>query len=205
MSEEQLNTLVFSKQVIEFVTVANEYCNFVEKAANFETKDFLAKVQKLLPLVYIKTAVLPEFDSEDEIVLEKFVTEVDYNYLQQRIQNMLGEHDDYQEVFEKDFQFSEEPLTESISENLLDIYQDLKDFVLSYRTGDELVMQEALWECIENFKNFWGQKLVNGQRAIHALVYSDIDFDQELPKAAAEEEEDDSKPDWLNNLFNNPL
>lgn len=204
MSEEHLNTLVFSKQVIEFVTVANEYCHFVENAASLETRDFLGRAQKLLPLVYLKTSVLPDFDSEEEVVLEKFVSEVDYNYLQQRIQNMLGEHDDYQEVFTRDMQFSEEPLTDSISENLLDIYQDLKDFVLSYRTGDETVMQESLWECIENFKNYWGQKLVNGQRAIHALVYSDIDFTEEV-KAPTEEDEDVSKPDWLNNLFNDPI
>ena len=56
---------------------------------------------------------------------------------------------------------SEVPLTASISENLADIYQDLKDFALSYRTGDEFVMQEALWECVDNFKNYWGQKLRN--------------------------------------------
>ncbi|WP_163712026.1 DUF5063 domain-containing protein [Mangrovibacterium lignilyticum] len=203
MSEEHLNQLVYSKQVIEFVTVANEYCKFIESAGSMDTRDMLSKIQKILPLVYLKTSMLPEFESSEEIVLEKFVSEVDYSYLQQRILNMLGTHDDYQEVFDRDMQFSEEPLTASISENLADIYQDLKDFVLSYRTGDELVMQESLWECIDNFKNYWGQKLVNSLRAIHALVYGDADFDQELKLPSDEEET--SKPAWLNNLFNDPL
>ena len=101
-------------------------------------------------------------------------------------------------------QFSDAPLTSSISENLADIYQDLKDFIMLYRTGDELVMQEALWECQENFRTYWGQKLVNGLRAVHALVYSSIDFDQEI-KLPADEEEDGSKPDWLNQMFNNEI
>jgi len=203
MSEDQLNQLVYSKQVVEFVTVANEYCRFVETAGSMEARDMLGKVQKILPLVYLKATLLPEFDSTEEMFLEKFVSEVDYNYLQQRIMNLLGEHDDYQEVFDRDMSFSEVPLTASISENLADIYQDLKDFVLSYRTGDDFVMQEALWECINSFKNYWGQKLVNSLRAIHTLVYSDIDFKEEIK--IQQEEDESSKPDWLNNLFNNPL
>ncbi len=204
MAEEDFNQLVYSKQVIEFVTVANEYCRFVETAGSQATREMLSTVQKLLPLIYLKATMLPEFENTEEMLLEKFVSEVDYNFLQQRILNMLGEHDDYQEVFDKGMQFSDAPLTCSISENLADIYQDLKDFVMAYRTGDELVMQEAIWECGENFKNFWGQVLVNCQRAVHQLVYSDIDFDQEvsIPK---EEEEDSSKPAWLNNMFNSPL
>ncbi|PTN07770.1 DUF5063 domain-containing protein [Mangrovibacterium marinum] len=205
MSEDQLNQLVYSKEVIEFVTLANEYCKFVENAGSLKTRDFLSKIQKILPLVYLKTSMLPNFESTEEVVLEKFVSEVDYSYLQQRMMNMLGEHDDYQEVFDRDMQFSEVPLTASISENLADIYQDLKDFALCYRTGDEFVMQEALWECIDNFKNYWGQKLVNAMRAIHALVYSSIDFETEVTIQNDEESLEDTKPDWLNNLFNDPL
>ncbi|MFV0377325.1 MAG: DUF5063 domain-containing protein [Mangrovibacterium sp.] len=204
MSEEQFNQLVYSKQVIEFVTVANEYCKFIETAGSMEARDLLSKIQKILPLVYLKATLLPEFESSDESLLEKYVTEVDYSYLQQRIQNLLGEYDDYQEVFDADMQFSDTPLTASISENLADIYQDLKDFVMSYRTGDELVMEEALWECSDNFRNLWGQKLVNNLRAIHKLVYSDINFKQQVSIPTGDEE-DNSKPDWLKNLFNNPL
>lgn len=204
MPEEQFNQLVYSKQVVEFVTVANEYCKFVEAAGLMDTRDLLSKIQKILPLVYLKATLLPEFESSEESSLDKYVTEVDYSYLQQRIQNLLGEYDDYHEVFDADMQFSEVPLTASISENLADIYQDLKDFVMSYRTGDEQVMEEALWECTENFRNFWGQKLVNNLRAIHKLVYSDIDFKQQV-SIPTEDEEDTTKPGWLNNLFNNPL
>ncbi|WP_423127410.1 DUF5063 domain-containing protein [Gaoshiqia sp. Z1-71] len=204
MTDDGLNPLVYSRDIIEFVTVSNEYCRFVENAGSENPRDLLGKIQKILPLLYLKASVLPEFDSTEELVLEKYVTEVDYNFLQQRIMNLLGEHDDYQEIFDPEMQYSDAPLTSSISENLADIYQDLKDFIMLYRTGDELVMQEALWECLNNFKNYWGQKLVNGLRAIHALIYSQIDFNQEI-KLGHEEDEENTKPDWLNNLFNNQI
>ncbi len=206
MGEDQLNPIVYSKNTIEFVTVANEYCRFVECISGDPVREFLGKTQKILPLLYLKISVLPQFESEEEIYLEKFVSEVDYNFLQQRIMNLLGEHDDYKEVFDKGMQFSEQPLTESISEDLADIYQDLKDFVMSYQIGDEMIMQEALWECMNNFKNFWGQKLVNCLRAIHELFFSDIDFEEQRKTTNKDEDSDQSeKPGWLNEMFNNDV
>ncbi|WP_321289919.1 DUF5063 domain-containing protein [uncultured Sunxiuqinia sp.] len=206
MTEESLNPIVYSKNVIEFVTVANEYCGFVETAGNQTTRSFLDKVQKILPLLYLKTSVLPKIESYEEMGLEKFVSEVDYNFLQQKIMNLLGQYDDFQEVFDPEMQFSDAPLIASISECLADIFQDLKDFLMSYRTGDELVMEEALWICQDNFRNFWGQRLVNCLRAIHSLVYSDLNLDDQVTGRKTDEEErdgDSSKPDWLNQLFNN--
>lgn len=206
MTEESLNPTVYSKNVIEFVTVANEYCSFLEAASTQTTRAFLDKVQKMLPLLYLKISVLPEVESYEEMGLEKFVSEVDYNFLQQKVMNLLGEHDDFQEVFDVEMQYSDAPLTASISECLADIYQDLKDFLMLYRTGDELVMQEALWVCMDNFKNFWGQRLVNSLRAVHSLIYSDKDLDAQVkPTSGNDDDEDEgsSKPDWLNQLFKN--
>ncbi len=206
MTEENLNPIVYSKNTIEFVTVANEFCSFIENAGSEDARTFLSKSQKILPLLYLKASVLPEFGSTEELMLEKFVSEVDYNFLLQRIMNLMGEHDDFQEVFMEEMQLSDGPMTSSISENLADIYQDLKDFILSYRIGDDEIMQEALWECIENFKNYWGQKLVNSLRAIHALVYSNIDFDQKLEIKSEEDETiSGNKPDWLNDMFENKI
>lgn len=204
MTDQSLNPIVYSKNVIEFVTVANEYCSFLETAGKLTTRSFLEKTQKILPLLYLKTSVLIQVESFEEMGLEKFVSEVDYNFLQQRIMNLLGEFDDFQEVFDPGMQFSDAPLTMSISECLSDIYQDLKDFLMSYRMGDELVMQEALWACIDSFNNFWGQRLVNSLRAVHSLVYGDFDLDnQESHNVGNEEEDDSNKPDWLNQLFKN--
>ena len=207
MTDESLNPIVYSKNTIEFVTVANEYCKLIESAGSEGARQMLNKAQKILPLLYLKVSILPEFESYEELTLEKYVSEVDYNFLQQRIMNLLGEHDDYQEVFEDGMQYSDSPLTSSVSDNLVDIYQDLKDFIMSYQIGDDLIMQEALWECVENYKNYWGQKLVNCLRAIHSLVYGAIDFDQDVNISSEkdENEDEDNKPGWLNDMFNSQI
>lgn len=175
---QDLEQIVYSKNVIEFVAVANEYCNFVENHAQVNRRVFVERMQKIFPLVYLKASLLPQIDDENAESPEKFVNEVEYNFLLNKIAEKLAQFDSYQEVFDEGMQFSEGAIGASISENICDIYQDLKDFIMAYRIGTVEIMVDALWECNNNFQNYWGQKLVNGLRAIHTLVYGDNDIDQ---------------------------
>lgn len=204
MSDEGLNSVVYSKNVIELITVANEFCSFLERSEDFDSADFLSRLQKMLPLLYLKASLLPRFEIEFEDDLEKFVTEVDYNLIQQKILRQTGANDDYQEIFLPGMQFSETALTSSIAENVADIYQDLKDLVMSFRTLNEEVMEQALCECQQNFTQYWGQKLVNCLRAVHNLIYSENlkDDDTLAPRKKQNEiKHTNNKPDWLNNRF----
>jgi hypothetical protein len=179
MSKEPFSEVVYSKNVIEFATVANEYCSFIEAVEQFPRKDFITRVQKLFPLLYLKAALLPEPDIEmSDDAPEKFVSEEDYNFILHKLEEKFGQFDAYYEVFDPSIQYSAEPLEASISENIADVYQDLKDFILSYRIGTLDVMNDALWECRNNFEQYWGQRLVNGLRALHNLIYGISDLEE---------------------------
>lgn len=205
MSEEPLNHIVYSKNVIEFITVANEYCAFIEKHAKITRKEFIEKAQKMLPLLYLKTSLLPAFEETPAETSDKFVTEVDYNFLLNKISAKLGQYDSYQEVFDEGMQFSEAPLDASIAENLCDIYQDLKDCLMTYRLGNTEIMSDALTECLNNFETYWGQKLVNGLRALHMLVYgtANLDSNSELPREKTSDNNEKTSKNWVSNHFVN--
>jgi hypothetical protein len=179
MSKEPFSEVVYSKNVIEFATVANEYCSFIEAVDQFSRKDFITRVQKLFPLLYLKAALLPEPDIEmSDDAPEKFVSEQDYNFILHKLEAKLGQFDAYHEVFDPSIEYSEVAIEATISENIADVYQDLRDFILSYRIGTLEVMNDALWECRTNFEQYWGQRLVNGLRAIHNLVYGNSDLEE---------------------------
>ena len=203
MREEGLNSIAYSKNVIEFITVANEFCSFLERSEDLETPDFLSRLQKILPLLYLKASMLPEFEFEAEDGLEKFVTEIDYSMIQEKILRHTGGGDDYQEVFVSGMQFSESALTANISENVADIYQEMKDLVMSYRMLNDEVMEQAVWECKNNFSLLWGQTLVNCLRAVHNLIYSENNEDDQkaTKKQKKESKNINRKPDWLNDRF----
>jgi hypothetical protein len=170
--------IVYSRNVIEFATVANEFCAFTESVNELTRKDFLGKIQKLLPLLYLKASLLPDSNADDfDDTPEKFVTEEDYIFILKKLSNKLGEFDSYPEIFEPGTPLGEANVEANISENVADIYQDLKDFILSYRIGTVEVMRAALWECRNNFEQYWGQKLVNGLRAVHQLVYGNVNVE----------------------------
>ena len=202
MSDEGLNSLVYSKNVIELITVANEFCSFLERSDEMESADFLSRLQKMLPLLYLKASLLPKFEFEADDDLEKYVTEVEYNLIQQKILAHTGAGDDYQEVFIPGMQFSESALTSSIAENVADVYQDMKDLIMSFRTMNDEVMEQALWESQSNFAQIWGQKLVNCLRAVHNLIYSENNTDEDsLQEGNPNNELKNKNPDWLNDRF----
>lgn len=166
------NNIVFSKNVVEFVTVGVQYCSFLESFEDQSQAGLTDKLTKLLPLLYLKASLLPDVEIEYEIYPEVTVTEDDYNYIVSRLYSIYKNNDTYLEVFLEDMKYSDTPISASISEDLADIYQDLKNFVSIYEQGVEENMSEALYACNENFKLYWGQKLVNVLRALHSLKHS---------------------------------
>ncbi len=193
---DNLEQKVYSKEVIEFTAVANEYCAFVESSEKYNGVQILRFMQKLLPLLYSKVLSLPEFQSVIEEQQEKFVREDDWHSIKDAIVVKLGEADDYLDVFDDSISFSEESLPASISENLADIYQDLKDYLIAYSIGTVELMNEAIWNCQDSFNLYWGQKLVNALRAIHsALKFPEKIGQADIKKQGSVDEIDTS--DWI--------
>lgn len=169
--EEKLNK-VYSKQVIEFVAVANEFCVFLESSSKFQRKDYVDKLHKFLPFIYLKATMLPVLESISEDGNEHFVKEEDWNKIKSEVENKMGGFDTFLEVFHPDMHELDDPLTSTVSENIADIYQDIKNFLMLYRLGIDDVMNDAIWECRLNFEQFWGQKVTNVMRALHNIFYS---------------------------------
>ena len=172
---EQRSQVIFDKNSIEFVTVAAEYCSFIERAREMEISSFVDTALKILPLLYLKASLIPECELIGDDDLEVFVTEEDYELVRMSVAHVLGAQDDYLEVFLPDMAYSDTPLKKCISEDLADIYQDLKDFICVFQLGLNVTMNDSLCVCKEHFAEFWGQRLVNTMRALHDVKYNHKD------------------------------
>ena len=183
MSEQQ-NALIYSKSVVEVVTLAKEYTAFLERAGEFDQYEFLNHAQKLLPLIYLKGCLLPEVEQLFDEEVEKFVSETDWTYIRNGIAEILGDKDDFYEVYTEKLFDTEGGEQLSISEMLTDIYQDLKDFLELYRFGNEESINDALYELKNSFTEYWGYKSVIALKAIHRVVYfsSEMDEEEDMPE-----------------------
>lgn len=173
MNMKKENNPIYDRNTLEFVSVAFEFCSFLETAGERSLIDFVDKATKILPLLYLKAALLPvaEWDDEDEVELT--VTEDMYEYVRSRVANLLGEKDSYLETFHPDMPYSDTPIVAFISENLADVYQDAGNFVSLFKHENEEVMLAAVSLCGKNFRDYWGQQLLNALKSLHAVRYSE--------------------------------
>jgi hypothetical protein len=177
---ENKEQVIFSRNTVEFVTVAAEFCAYLERAESLHRKDFVDTILKILPLLYIKASMLPECEMVSDAEPENFVTEEDYEVLRYSLSALMSDKDDYLEVFMQDMMYSDTPITRRISEDLADIYQDVRDLLEIYRLGNEELSQAAICRCRRNFVAYWGQKLVNVMRPLHAICFGeDVESDAE--------------------------
>ena len=173
--------VIFDRNVVEFVTVAAEFCKFLEQAEGMKRATFVDTSLKILPLLYLKASMMPKCEMMGEDMPENFVTEETYEIARMNLAGILAEKDDYLDVFVSDMKYSDQPITKYISEDLADIYQDIKDFIFVFQLGLNETMNDALAICQENFALYWGQKLVNTLRALHDVKYAQADSEDENP------------------------
>ncbi len=160
---------VYSRTVLELLTVANEYCLFLEKAENYDRQDILLFLQKVCPLIYIKSSLLPVIEMTDEDAAEHFVTEEQWEDLFNSLRLKFGEDDIYYFIDPHD-RINTDPIKASLAENFTDIYQDLKDFVLLYQKPLKASMEYAVFDCKRQFETRYGFRLVRAHSAIHYLL-----------------------------------
>lgn len=170
---EKENNPIYERNTLEFVTVALEFCTFVENAGNTVFSTFWIRRQDLALAVSESHPFYPEAEEDEDAEPELTVTEDMYESVRNRIAGLLGEKDSYLETFHPDMQYSDTPIAAFISENLADVYQDTGNFISLFRQGNEEVMLEAIVLCRKNFCEFWGQQLLNALKALHAVRYSD--------------------------------
>lgn len=170
---EKENNPIYDRNTLEFVAVALEFCTFCEQAGQSGLFDFVDKATKILPLLYLKAALLPAVEADEETVTEQTVTEEMYESVRIRIAALLGDSDTYLDTFHPDMPYSDTPVAAFISENLADVYQDTGNFVALFRQENEAAMLEALALCRSNFREYWGQPLLNALKALHAVRYTD--------------------------------
>jgi hypothetical protein len=170
-NEEILKEPVYSPFVLEFLAVAQKFCLFIEDIQSYEKSQIFDYLHKALPLLYVRGAVIPEITTEDESFNEKFLTEEQWQDVFNSIRIKLQKEDEYW-FLENDNPLIE-PLKASMADNLADIYQDLKDFLILYQKPLHEAKVMAVWEIRELFKAHWGFRIVNLLKVLHYQLYSE--------------------------------
>lgn len=161
---------MITKHVIEFTTVAQEFCNYLEIAEHESSHRYINTLHKLLSLLYVK-AQFVEYNEDTDGYCEQFVHEVQWRHIQQLAENILQEHDVFIEIHTEEYSASEAD-TMPLSEALADVYQDVKEYTQRIQIENDEPRSIAIYECMHNFRFYWGQRVLSILQEFHNLLYS---------------------------------
>ena len=162
----------WSPNSVAFIAMSVEYCHALENVLDFEREDFIAKMLKLLPRIYMSATDIAENQFEENYYAESYLEEESYDAVKENIARLLAEDDIYLEVFMDDMKYSDTPLSASISENLADIYQALYNLAAGVKDATNEAANEVIANCKADFETYWGQTLCNVLRALHSLRFN---------------------------------
>lgn len=163
---------IYDKDVLEMVTLATELCVRLENAQTEDMRPFCSAMLKILPLLYVKTLQVVENGVPESYAnAEVLVTEDDYNYVRSSVAAVMGAFDDYLDVFVEEMKYSDRPVRKTISEDMADVYQDLRNFVGVYKDGNAEAMGAALSSVVESFATYWGGRVLSAIRALHDVRF----------------------------------
>lgn len=171
---------IYAQDTLQFVTVATEFCAYLEQSQGRSRREFVDRMLKLLPLIYLKAQLLPTIDEADNFMPDEQVTEQDYEFIRLTVSDVMGEDDDYEDAtYGMEMQQTEQLCLKTISEGLADMYQPLRNFVAAYRLGVEACMETALWYVQSEFAYSWGVAAVDTLRRLHYLQTQQTDYNDE--------------------------
>lgn len=184
--------------------MASEYCAFVEKSRKFTRAEFVAKLQKILALVYLKMSLLKEDSGEDLMdgEPEAFLSEYDYEHIRSIVSARLGSLDCYIDIMQPETPDTETEQME-VSQCVADVYHNLKNFVENFRTGSEDAARASRMELIADFRDTWGIRALSLLAAVHTFVYNRTDDDDDDDSDYYNNNRNDNETHAGNSLINN--
>lgn len=162
------NNPAFTKQVVELLTVANEFCLFTQKVSDYSKEDIVVYYRRIIPLLYLKGSLVKDILPQNAYLNERFVLEEEWETVFNNIRNKLYP-DDHFWVCADPHSEDTEAEKASIAECIADCYQDMRDFVMLFQKNLQDARENAVHEVVINFNNHWGPAFTKALYALHFL------------------------------------
>ncbi len=157
-----------SMPVIEMLTVANEYCLFMEQAQSRSKEELLDFFQKIAPMLYLKACLLAPVTPEDESQASRHVTEEQWEDVFKTLREQFGPNDVYHT-----HDHNHDSVEASLADNMADIYQEMKDFIMLYQKNTFAARENALATLSDTFSWRWGPALLSALHRVHQVLFTE--------------------------------
>ena len=181
-NQEELNV----KEITEFMSTCEDYCNVIENFDSYTIKDFLYNVQKALVDYYSKGFDLPNCSGSEKYNLsghDVYSDKVNFNrYFKvslPQLQEFIGKHSQYWSNYNPfpDENDDKNPTWSSLALDLSDIYEDIKSNSIAFNSNNIYNQQQALWDFKFDWQGHTGDHWTFAVRAIHWKL-QDLEYEE---------------------------
>lgn len=152
-----------------FTAQASDYCSLIEDGPAPNSWIFAQACLMQLLLLYQLALQLPEAGPASDDLLPRIEHEA-WNLVRENIAKRLA-RDYYWAVFEPLEQELPDALVGSLSDDLADIWRDLKPGLALIDIGTKNSPNDIVWEWRLSFETHWGTHAVGAISALHALCF----------------------------------
>ncbi|MBP6003642.1 MAG: DUF5063 domain-containing protein [Pyrinomonadaceae bacterium] len=150
------------QDIQKFVEIAKQFCTWIEGSPD-DAELEIAAIQRLLADLHAAVVRLEDLECGD--VMEDEVSTEYWKLVRERFINLP--FDGYWDIFDPLDLEPEPPVFNLLSDDLADIYGDVKEGLLLYEKG---FVVEAVWQWRFTFSTHWGHHLTGAQRAVHCYL-----------------------------------
>lgn len=154
-------------KVENFSKIVRRYCDWAENSS-VEVNNDMQTAQKILAELCLSVLDLPDDEFEDDVEIKDVSTE-EWKAVMGKFSNLPI--NEYLMVFDPTKAEENETVFALLSEDLADIYRDIKRGLLFYDAGH---ISEAIWQWKFNFKIHWGRHLFSAQKAIYSWIFNNF-------------------------------
>ncbi|MDE6134449.1 MAG: DUF5063 domain-containing protein [Muribaculaceae bacterium] len=165
-----------STAAIGLVGLAVEYCRLIDNASQSDPQTFVRDILRYLPRFYITLSDLSflDGDTEENGAICQIMEEDSYDAARQAMAAVFGEYDVYLDTPVEDMRFSDTPIGVSLSEQLADIYQNMRDFAQTVRQMPHHMIPQAVQDLACRFNEFLSDTICSALRAANSIYQNKL-------------------------------
>ena len=160
---------IIRREVKEYIDSAIVYCDFIESTETINSVEFLTKIRLLLLTLYQQGFMFPLYNGNSQPDTEDLLGE-SYFIVLKKIAQKIGNTNFYTHMYDPTNSKDDKPVVGALSDDLGDIYRDLKGAILQLDLDSETARARALWDLHFLFRNHYAEHIINALYAIHFFL-----------------------------------
>ena len=158
-----------------FIIEALAFCDTVDSHQTIPLGRFVRELAIRVVRLYAAALQLPDLtwptsDKTSEVLADAFTCE-QAAALTRALEEKLGSHNTYREIFDPYDDPDEEAIYGSLGRDLAEIYNDLPDVLAAYDQTKEENLHETLWSARFQFGYHWSEHATKALRVMDSLLY----------------------------------